>query len=108
MKIGKRNGKRKNKRDFPANWAGGILAQPEHARARPRGRRPSWPTERETVRGRRRGRGPTRQREEEGNSIGRGKVVHSGENRSPVKFRGGSSPVVRFCVDGMVARHEQR
>jgi hypothetical protein len=23
MKIGKRNGKRKKKRDFPANWAGG-------------------------------------------------------------------------------------
>jgi hypothetical protein len=31
MKIGKRNGKRKKKRDFPANWAGGILAQPRHA-----------------------------------------------------------------------------
>jgi hypothetical protein len=29
------------------------------------------------------------------------------ENRSPVKFHGGSSPVVRFCVDGMVVRHEQ-
>jgi hypothetical protein len=30
MKIGKRNGKRKKKRDFPANWAGGggISAQP--------------------------------------------------------------------------------
>jgi hypothetical protein len=26
MKIAKRNGKRKKKRDFPANWAGGISA----------------------------------------------------------------------------------
>jgi hypothetical protein len=37
-----------------------------------------------------------------------GKAVYGGENRLPVKFRGGSSPVVRFCVDGMVERHEQR
>ena len=27
---------------------------------------------------------------------------------SPVKFRGGTSPVARFCVDGKVARHERR
>jgi hypothetical protein len=32
MKIGKRNGKKKRKRDFPAKWAGGISAQPAHGR----------------------------------------------------------------------------
>jgi hypothetical protein len=53
------------------------------------------------------GAGPTRQREE-GVTASGGQAVRGGENRSPVKFRGGSSPVVRFCVDGMVARHEQR
>jgi hypothetical protein len=34
MKIGKRNGKRKKKRNFSPNWAGGILAQLGHGRAR--------------------------------------------------------------------------
>jgi hypothetical protein len=42
MKIGKRNGTRKKKRGFPANWAGGILAQPS-AGAR-ENMRPSRPT----------------------------------------------------------------
>jgi hypothetical protein len=42
MTIGKRNGKKKRKRDFPANWPGGILAQSERVRA---GERPSRPTE---------------------------------------------------------------
>jgi hypothetical protein len=105
MKIGKRNGKRKKKRDFPANWAGGGGGgkfSPAGARARPRDRRPSlarqW--------GQRR---PTRQREEGVTaSGGGGEAVRGDENRSPVKFRDGSSPVVRFCIDGMVARHERR
>jgi hypothetical protein len=62
-----------------------------------------------TVRGRRRGHGPTRQREEGGNGVGGGgEAVHDDENRRPVKFRDDSSPVTRFCVDGMVARHERR
>jgi hypothetical protein len=34
-------------------------------------------------------------------------AVRGGENRSLVKFHGGSSPVVWFFVDGMVVRHEQ-
>jgi hypothetical protein len=37
-----------------------------------------------------------------------GRRAAAGENRSPVKFRGGSSLVARFCVDGIVVRHEQR
>jgi hypothetical protein len=46
MKIGKRNGKRKKKRDFPANWVGGILAQPSvGTRAGASG--PAWPANRE-------------------------------------------------------------
>jgi hypothetical protein len=40
MKIGKRNGKKKKRRNFPPNWAGGISAQPG-----PRDKRPSRPTE---------------------------------------------------------------
>jgi hypothetical protein len=35
-------------------------------------------------------------------------AVRGGENRSPVKFRDGSSSVTRFCADGVVVRHEQR
>jgi hypothetical protein len=49
------------------------------------------------------------QREEgEGNGVGGEGAVRSDENRPPVKFRGGTSPVARFCVDGKVARHERR
>jgi hypothetical protein len=36
-----------------------------------------------------------------------GEAVCGGENRSLLKFHGVFSPVVRFCVDGMVVRHDQ-
>jgi hypothetical protein len=58
MKIGKINGKRKKKRDFLLAGPGGFLAQPS-ARARAGG--PDGPPARDGA-GRRRGRGPTRQR----------------------------------------------
>jgi hypothetical protein len=44
MKIGKINGKKKRKRDFPANWARGGFRHSQGARDRA-GRRPSRPTE---------------------------------------------------------------
>jgi hypothetical protein len=37
-----------------------------------------------------------------------GEAVCGRENRPLVKFRSGSSQVARFCIDGMVVRHEQR
>jgi hypothetical protein len=85
---------------------GGGFRPDRGARA---GRRPSRPMEGRNGAGERRGRGPTRQREEGGGvTTSGGKAVRDGENRSPVKFRRGSSPVVRFCVDRMVVRHVQR
>jgi hypothetical protein len=101
MKIGKRNGKRKKKRDFPANWVRGISAQPERARVAARQAAQLGPTLRTAQAHALEGGG--------GNNVGGGgKAVRGDENRSPVKFRGGSSPVVRFCIDRMVARHERR
>jgi hypothetical protein len=58
--------------------------------------------------GERRGCGPTCQGEEGVTTSGGGggeRAVRGGENQPSVKFRGGSSPVARFCVDGVVARH---
>jgi hypothetical protein len=57
-------GKEKEK-GFPARWAGGF-GPAERERARGRGRRPSRPTKERRGAGRRRGRGPTCQREEGG------------------------------------------
>jgi hypothetical protein len=70
MKMGKRNGKRKKKKEFSAIWAGGISAQPS-AGTRARVRRPSRPAEERRQCGGCRGRGPTRQREEGGNGVER-------------------------------------
>jgi hypothetical protein len=70
MKIGKRNGKKKRKRDFPAKWAGGDFGPAKvHARAATRGSGPADPQKRGTTRGRHCGRGPMCQREEGGNDI---------------------------------------
>jgi hypothetical protein len=70
MKIGKRNGKRKKKRNSQLAGSGGISAQRARARAGV-GRRPSRPTEERSGAGERRGCGPTRQREEGGNDMER-------------------------------------
>jgi hypothetical protein len=109
MKIGKRNGKRKKKRNFPANSVGGdfVLAR---ARARPRGRRPSLARQRGTARGRRRGCGPMCQREGEADGVGwsdggGGEPAGVGKNRTPTRFHGGSPSWFRFQVAGEVAKH---
>jgi hypothetical protein len=85
MKIGKRNGKKKRKRDFPANWAGGISAQPRRVRARPRGRAAQSATEEGNGAGTApwaRGHAPERGG---GNGVRWGRrAVHDGENWSPV------------------------
>jgi hypothetical protein len=65
MKIGKRNGKRKKKRNSQVAGPGGDFG-PASA-----GRRPSRPTEERSGAGGRRGCGPTRQREEGGNGVER-------------------------------------
>jgi hypothetical protein len=36
---------------------------------------------------------------------GGGEAVHGGENRTPVKFRGGSPPWFQFWVVGEVVKH---
>jgi hypothetical protein len=95
MKIEKRNGKRKKKRGFLLTGPGGIFGPAERRRARAGG--PAG-HQRGSARGRRCERGPTRQREEGGNGVG-GKAVCGDENRSLVKFRGGSSSVTWFCID---------
>jgi hypothetical protein len=53
MKIGKRNGKKKKRRDFPPNWAGGDFG-PAGARARAAARQAAQPAH---GRGERRGDG---------------------------------------------------
>jgi hypothetical protein len=62
MKMGKRNGKRKRKRNFSANWVEGKFRPSRAAGARAWAGGPAWPASG----GRRRGRGPTIQREEGG------------------------------------------
>jgi hypothetical protein len=64
MKIGKRNGKSKKKRDFLLVGPGGIFGPAEREHARGQAAQPAH--QRGTARGRRRGRGPTRQRGGEG------------------------------------------
>jgi hypothetical protein len=50
MKIGKRNGKKKRKRDFPANWARGDFGPAEaRARAAARVSGPAGPRKRGTA-----------------------------------------------------------
>jgi hypothetical protein len=80
MKIGKRNGKRKKKRNSQVAGPGGDFG-PASA-----GRRPSRPTEERSGAGGRRGCGPTRQREEGGNGVERatGGGVRTGRAQSPV------------------------
>ena len=110
MKIGKRNGKRKKKRNFPANWAGGDFGPAgawAHART---GRRPSLARQRGMAWGRHRGRGT--------HARGRGRLKVSGswtgeggnpagvrKNRPLTRFRGGSPPWSRFWVIREVVKH---
>jgi hypothetical protein len=69
MKIGKRNGKRKKKRDFLLAGPGGIFGTAKRGRARA-GRRPSRPTSRERRRDGAVGVGPR--------ARGRGRLTTSG------------------------------
>jgi hypothetical protein len=56
----------------------------------------------------RRGHGPTRQRGKGKTASGEGgRSVHSGGEPVAGEPNGGSSPVVRFWVDGVVAKHER-
>jgi hypothetical protein len=97
---GKRNGKRKKKKEFSASWAGGNFGPAK--RGRSRGRRPSRPAEERRRRGGRRGRGPTHQREEgvtawscDGGRTGRGST--GGE--APRRFSA-EAPVPRWGSGG--------
>jgi hypothetical protein len=104
MKMGKRNGKRKRKRNFQLAGPGGISAHQARARARAC-LRPSWPS----CAGRRRGtapwRGPARQRE--GGADGVNDTEEGGLDRGPAggESRGGSPPWVRFFGGEAVAKH---
>jgi hypothetical protein len=96
-----RKGKRKNKKEriFSASWVGGGGGV-WPSRARACGIAAKWAQTAHEERGRRggcRGCEPTRQRKEGGDGV-----------RGRRAVRGGSSPVVWFCVDGMVAKHERR
>jgi hypothetical protein len=100
VKMGKRIGKRKKKKN--SQLAGRGDFGPVSAGV---GRRPSRPTEERRGMGGRHGRGPMRQREE-------GVTAWSGRWRGgePVgstagEVRGGSPLGARFCDEGVVARH---
>jgi hypothetical protein len=79
-------GKRKGKGISLLTGSGGGGFGPAGARAcaAAQASSPAGPRERGMVRGRRRGRGPTRQREEGVTASGGRRAVHGGENRSPV------------------------
>jgi hypothetical protein len=104
--MGKRKGKKKKRRNSPANWAGGIFG-PTGASASGRARfRPTWPSRAGRRRGKRCcGAGPHAR---EGGENGVNDTEGGARARpGPVvgEFRGGSPPSVRFCDVGAVAEH---
>jgi hypothetical protein len=104
MKMGKRKGKRKRRRDFQLAGPGEISAHQARARA---GAclRPSWPS----CAGRRRGtapwRGPARLRKGGADDVDG--TEEGGLDWGPAggEFRGGSPPWVRFFGGEAVAKH---
>jgi hypothetical protein len=105
---GKKKWKKEKEKEFQVNRAGGDFGLVSRGRVASRPNGPSRPTRSGGRHGGRRGRGPTRQR-------GRGETVSGGRRRAvrgggePIAGEpdGGSSPVVRFWVDGVVAKHER-
>ena len=109
IKIGKEKEKEKEK-GFP-HLAGPEGIRPSRARARA-GARAGGPLgllAGGTTRGRRRGRGPTCQREGEadgtGGDGGSRRGGQTGRSSTAGEARDGSPPGSRFCDDGVVARH---
>jgi hypothetical protein len=105
---GKKKWEKEKEKEFQVNRVGGDfgLVGSGHAASWPNG--PSRPTRSEGRCGGHRGHGPTRQK-------GRGETASGGRRRA-VCGRGepvagepndGSSPVVLFWVDGVVAKHER-
>jgi hypothetical protein len=109
MKIGKEKGEKKKEKSSQLAGPGREISAQPSAGAAPRPNGPRRPTKRGDGAGGRRRRGPTRQREEGGNGV-RGRRVVSPRRGEPVagEPNGGSSPMVWFCVDGMVAKHGRR
>jgi hypothetical protein len=106
--MGKRNGKRKKEKEFQVNRAGGDFGLVGRGRAVSRPNGPSRPTRSGGRRGGRRGRGPTRQRSRGETTLGgRRRAVRDGGELVAGEPDGGSSLVVRFWVDGVVAKHKR-
>jgi hypothetical protein len=103
---GKKKREKKKRKDFPANWAGGILAQKAQARAGGRAFGPLGPVARGDGGGTVLRRGPARQREGEGTAL-TAQREGRGLDRGPVGGEpcGGSPPSVRFCGGEAVAKH---
>jgi hypothetical protein len=111
MKIGKEKGEKEKDKEFLVGWArgGGILAQEGRARMAARAGAQLGPPVGTTWE-RRRGRGPTCQREGEANNVGwpdggGGELARVRKIRPPTRFRSGSPPWFRFQVVGEVAKH---
>jgi hypothetical protein len=100
--MGKRNGKRKKKREFLLAGPGGDFGPP----GRERGRRPTRPISGGDGGERHHGAGPHVSERRGVNGAERAtEGGRSTEARPPVKSCGGSPPWVRFCGGGAMARH---
>jgi hypothetical protein len=106
MKMGKRNGKRKKKREFMLAGPGGDDFGPSRRERAGAAGGPLGPSAGETA-----GNGAVAR----AHTSARGGGVNGAERateggmstgaRPPVKSRGDSPPWVRFCGEGVVARH---
>ena len=100
-------GKRKKEKGFQANWAGRDFGPVGRGRAASRPIGPKRPTRSGDGEADAMGAGP-RTREGRGDGVRGGgrRAVRSGGEPVAGEPDGGSSPVVRFWVDGVVAKHE--
>jgi hypothetical protein len=105
---GKKKWEKKKENDFQVNRAGGDFGLVGHGRAASWPNGPIRPTRSGGRRDGRRGSGPTHQKGRgETASGGRRRAVRDGGEPVAGEPDGGSSPVVRFWVDGVVAKHER-
>ena len=105
---GKKKWEKEKEKEFQVNRVRGDFGLVRRGRAASWPNGPSRPTRSGGRRDGHRGRGPTRQR-------GRGETASGGSRRAvrgggelvAGEPDGGSSPVVRFWVDGVVAKHKR-
>jgi hypothetical protein len=105
---GKKKWEKEKEKEFQVNRAGGDFGLVGRGHAASRSNGPRRPMRSRGRHGRRHGSGPTRQRGRgETASGGRRRAVRGGGEPVAGEPDGSSSPVVRFWVDGVVAKHER-